>query len=125
MAVGEAAVQQLQGAQDGQLGPGAQQVEHLGAAVEVPVKVRAGREALPPPPPLPTPHVGHAPPPHPEPPTWATSSCLFHLVTSSRRASASGKRSWTSCRIFHTRSFSCSYSSPDPRRSRISRSCSC
>lgn len=114
VAIGEAKVQKFQGAQHRQLGPGAQQIEHLR---QLGGQVGGGQQlSICPPGSLPK---------LPSLLTWATSSCLFHLVTSSRRASASGKCSWTSCRSFHTRSFSCSYSSPDPRRSRISRSCSC
>lgn len=42
MAIREAEVQQLQGAQDRQLRPGAQQVEHL-AGAEAEVRLRGGR----------------------------------------------------------------------------------
>lgn len=57
-------------------------------------------------------------------PTWATSSCLFHLVMMSSLARAWGYWSRISNLIFHTRSFSCSYSSVWLLLSRISFSCS-
>lgn len=60
----------------------------------------------------------------PSVPTCATSSCLFHLVMMSSLARAWGYWSRISNLIFHTRSFSCSYSSVWLLLSRISFSCS-